>query len=264
MNSSSWAQKSPEGQSSTTADGVIVSGAVTQANSTGGPSPQNATFAIDTTSITQGLYSINSTLNPTMPVSGPTLRLFFVTAVPLAIATVLLPLFILPVFTYFAKKASFPNVRNSVLWGWICITFIMNLASVIGRIRHADVMMPISLSMLVFAVFCLMSASFGIQFIGAIWWLCKISSSNSNFRRSLWRQKWLVVFWVAWVVLYYLGFFPPILWMYNLERREFIKERLIYFSVGSLLPYGGILVFQVVSYAGRRSGQRKRVSYKLV
>jgi hypothetical protein len=248
MNSSSWAQKSPKGQSSTTADDAILSGAVTQANSTGGP--QSSAFTINATSITQGLYSINSSLNPTMPVSGPTLQLFFVTTVPLAIATVLLPLFILPVFTYFAKKASFPNFRNSVLWGWIFITFILNLIVVIGSAKIPNIF-PI----FYLAVFCLMSVSFGIQFIGAIWWFCKVPSSKSKFRHSLWRHKWLIVFWVAWVVLYYVGQCYP---------GESLAESLIYLSVGSLLPYGGILVFQVVCYATGRSGRRKRASYKLV
>jgi hypothetical protein len=193
MNSSSWG--SPQtNQPTTTADGGTLSGYLNGANLTNDTSSNPMPLEINATLITGALNDINSSLNPTMPVSMPTLELFFAIAIPLAIVTVFLPLFILPLFTYFAKKASFPNFRNAVLWGWVTVTFILNLVYFIQNIRYRvyststpemtqdEWMLPVQI------LISLMGVSFVVQLFGILLWLMK-ALKTSNLLRSLKRKK---------------------------------------------------------------------------
>lgn len=210
--------------------------------------------------------------NPTMPVSGPTLELFFIIAVPLSIITVFLPLFIVPLFTYFAKKASFPTFRNTFLWGWVLATFGPNLTLFIILVKIRDEIKWVSddpynyrfhgsnVSNKTFAIFrwlylvnfSVMSFSFMAQFVGLVWWLVKASKSTNIWRSP--RKLWLVSLWMTWVVMFYTITF-------RVQIRQFDPVS----KSGSItlgffrhvFPYVVILAYRIWVYTRRQWRRRK-------
>ncbi len=256
MNSSNWGQD-PINQSTISNVNGTISGEPSGQNSIKDSVPANIALQLNATSI---IKAIDNSLNGEFPVSVSTLKLFFIIAIPLAIVAVLLPLCILPLFSYFARKASFPNIRKTVIWSWVFITFSLNVASYPLLLlwarseRFVNTVSFTVLAVIVFGTLSVMSLSFLVHIIGFIWWLVEVSR-NSGLLRSLRRCMWLIILWLAWIILYYYSFLVG--WM--LEP-AWLGGSLLFF--GTLFPYMVIFGYQIFRCIKRRRKIRHLASYE--
>jgi hypothetical protein len=131
----------------------------------------------------------------TREINGSSWRIkyYFITALPLTVTTVFLPLLILPIFNFMVRHvADNGALRNVIKWSWIIFTFIANLIlDVLSRTpaQSADDFVNAQT-----ALFCIESV---IAFPFAV----NIYSEFSRRRKNegglaiIYENRWWILFW---------------------------------------------------------------------
>lgn len=139
------------------------------------------------------------------------LKYYFITAIPLAVLTVFIPLIILPTINFVSHHLAAHRVlRRFVHWGWILTTLVLNVYLDIAVLTRSDsnfnlsaAIVQLILSLIVITVAGLYIVDFGIRL--------KNSYNSSQERRGFIRRiSWWILFYVLAVVSFGIScFFRP-------------------------------------------------------